>query len=121
MSATVRVNHNGSVTVIYKDAPWWSRPVLEPARLPGEDEPLAAVDQLAGRVQVTRVGGGLGDHVQERAAQRPGREVLEEVGPPLRHRVDRRGGDDRVGPGYLVPVQVEDRSPRHIRRDLPRL
>src|SRR5689334_7676187 len=55
------------------------------AQLAGEDEPLAAVDQFAGRVQVAGVSGGLGDHVQDRVAQRPGREVAEEVGPPLRH------------------------------------
>jgi hypothetical protein len=100
----------------------WERPSHSlRGRLPGEDEPLAAVDQLAGGVQVAGVGGGLGDHVQDGAAQRPGREVAEEVGPPLRHRVDRRRGDDRVGPGYLVPVQAEDLGTSDIRRDLPRL
>ena len=94
------------------------RPAAQ-APLPGEDDPLLAVDQLAGRVQVAGVGGGLGDHVQDGLAQRPGGEALEEVGPPRGHRVGRRRGDDRVGPRYLVPVPAEDGLTRHVRRDLP--
>jgi hypothetical protein len=91
----------------------------ELARLPREDDPLLAVDQLTGRVQVPGVSSGLCDHVQDGPAQRPGGEVLEEVGPPLGHRVGRRHGDDRVGPRYLVAVPVEDGSARHVGRDLP--
>jgi MFS family permease len=91
----------------------------EQPRLPGEDDPLPAVDQLAGRVQVAGVGGGLGDHVQDGLAQRTGGEVTEEVGPPPGHGVDRRRGDDLVGPRDLVTVQVVDGRARHVRRDLP--
>jgi hypothetical protein len=76
--------------------------------LPREHEPLAAVDQFAGCIQVAGVGGALGDHVQQSPAQRPGREVGEEVGSPLWHRVDRRRGDDRIGLTYLSSVLIED-------------
>jgi MFS family permease len=96
------------------------RPVEQP-RLPGEDDPLPAVGQLTGRVQVAGMGGGLGDHVQDGPAQRTGREVTEEVGPPPGHGVDRRRGDDLVGPRDLVTVPAEDGRARHVRRDLPGL
>lgn len=35
----------------------------------GEDHPLAAIDEFAGRVEVPGVTGGLGDHVQQHLTQ----------------------------------------------------
>ena len=35
----------------------------------GEDDPLAAIDEFAGGVEVSGVAGGLGDHVQQDLAQ----------------------------------------------------
>src|SRR5262249_18554284 len=65
-------------TVIALSVPSYQPPRARPS--PGKDDPLGAVGQLAERVQVPGVGGRLGDHVQDDLAQRPGREVLEEVG-----------------------------------------
>src|SRR5215475_8722146 len=93
---------------------------LSPPGSFGEHYPLLAVDELACRVEVTGVAGGLTDHMQDDLAH-----VIEPpaakrvVRPPGRRAVQGRGGHDRVGTLDLPPVEVQYRPGRQVRGDRP--
>lgn len=63
----------------------------------GEEEPGLAVDEFAGGIQMTGVGSGLADHVQQDLPQVVQVEAGKEVRPPGGRSLQRGGGDDLVG------------------------
>src|SRR5215475_6943485 len=93
---------------------------LGPPGLFGEHYPLLAVDELACRVEVTGVAGGLTDHMQDDLAhvvEPPAAKCV--VRPPGRRAVQGRGGNDRVGTLYLPPAEVQHCARRQARGNLP--
>ncbi len=79
----------------------------------------AAVEKLPRGVEVPGVPGGFLDHVQDDPAQvhrlsllRPALGIPARI-PATGHRIQRRGRDDGIRPGDLLPVEAE-----HPRRDL---
>jgi DNA-binding transcriptional LysR family regulator len=102
-----------------------SQPEVPDAELAARDpravraHPGAAVEQLAGRVEVPRVGRGLGDDVQDDLAHVLQPPVPEVLRPPGRRRVQAEPGQDRVGGRDLLPVEVEHVVGGLVGRRLP--
>src|SRR6266849_1046082 len=86
----------------------------------GEDYPLSAVDEFTCRVEVTGVACCLNDHMQEDLAQVVEPPAAKQVfRPPGRWAVKGSGGNDGVGKLYLLPVGVQHRGGRQVRRKRP--